>query len=485
MDGTAFLQGTGALVPHLTVLITGLVILTLDLFLTARSRFLNEVVGLAGLALAFVLAVLQHGDPRMVFMDMAVVDNLSVFFHATFILIALLTVLMSASFVRRVDIASGEYYALVLFATTGFMFVASAANLVMLFLAIETLSIATYILAGMHRHEQRSLEAAFKYFILGAFSSAIFLYGIATVYGALGHMNIIQVAATVAQGEITPLLMFGVALLIVGLGFKVAAVPFHMWAPDVYDGAPTAVTAFMSAGPKAAAFAALLRVFFQGFGEASMAAYWAPVFAVLAALTMILGNLSALQQVSIKRMLAYSSIAHAGYAFVALVTLDALGAASILYYMVAYTFMSLGAFAVLTVVAKRGERHHAFSDYSGLASTNPILAAVMTLFMFALAGFPPTAGFAGKFYVFSAAVKSGYYTLAIIGVLTSVVSIFYYIHVIRVMYMQEPGDGGSPIRVSATTCTLLGVTVLGTLYMGVFPGSILSLAERSVALLFS
>lgn len=485
MDGTAFLQGTGALAPHLTVLITGLVILMLDLFLTERSRFLNEVVGLIGLALAFVLAVLQCGDPRMVFMDMAVVDNLSVFFLATFILIAILTLLLSASFVRREDIESGEYYALVLFATTGFMFVASAANLVMLFLAIETLSIATYILAGLHRQEQRSLEAAFKYFILGAFSSAIFLYGIATVYGALGHTNITQLAATVAQGDLSPLLMFGVALLIVGLGFKVAAVPFHMWAPDVYDGAPTAVTAFMTAGPKAAAFAALLRVFYQGFGNENVAAQWAPVFAVLAALTMILGNLSALTQVSIKRMLAYSSIAHAGYAFVALVTLDVLGAASILYYLVAYTFMSLGAFAVLTVVAKQGERHHAFSDYSGLASTNPILAAVMTLFMFALAGFPPTAGFAGKFYVFSAAVKSGYYVLSVIGVLTSVVSVFYYIHVIRVMYMQEPREGGSPVRVSAVTSTLLGVTVLGTLYMGVFPGSIWNLAERSVALLFS
>lgn len=484
MDGTALLQGTSALVPHLTVLITGLVILTLDLFLTERSRFLNEVVGLVGLALAFVLAVLQYGDPRMVFMDMAVVDNFSVFFHATFILIAILTLLLSASFVRREDIAPGEYYALVLFATTGFMFVASAANFVMLFLAVEVLSIATYILAGLHRQEQRSLEAAFKYFILGAFSSAIFLYGIATVYGALGHTNITQLAATVGQGDISPLLMLGVAFIIVGLGFKVAVVPFHMWVPDVYDGAPTAVTAFMSAGPKAAAFAALLRVFFQGFGTEAMAVQWAPVFAVLAGLTMILGNLSALTQVSIKRMLAYSSIAHAGYAFVALVTLDALGAASILYYLVAYAFMSLGAFAVLTVVAKRGERHHAFSDYSGLASTNPILAAVMTLFMFALAGFPPTAGFAGKFYVFSAAVKSGYYILAIIGVLTSVVSIFYYIHVIRVMYMQEPGDGGSPIRVSAVTGTLLGATVLGTLYMGVFPGSILRLAEHSVALLF-
>ena len=485
MDGTAFLQGTGALAPHLTVLLTGLVILTLDLFLTARSRFLNEVVGLVGLALAFVLAVLQHGDPRLVFADMAVVDNLSVFFHATFVLIAVLTLLMSASFVRREGIASGEYYALILFATTGFMFVASAANLVMLFLAIEVLSIATYILAGLHRQEQRSLEAAFKYFILGAFSSAIFLYGIATVYGALGHTNITQLAATAAQGDASPLLLFGVSLLIVGLGFKVAVVPFHMWAPDVYDGAPTAVTAFMSAGPKAAAFAGLLRVFFQGFGVEALAQQWASVFAVLAGLTMILGNLSALRQVSIKRMLAYSSIAHAGYAFVALVAFNALGAASILYYLVAYAFMSLGAFAVLSVVAKQGERHHAFSDYSGLASTNPMLAAVMTLFMFALAGFPPTAGFASKFYVFSAAAQSGHYALAIIGVLTSVVSVFYYIHVIRVMYMQEPDGASSPIRVSATTCALLGATVLGTLYMGVFPGSVWRLAEQSAALLFA
>ena len=484
MDGTALLQGTGALGPHLTVLITGLAILMLDLFLTPRTRYVNEAVGIFGLVLALGFTLAQIGDPRLVFSDMAVVDNLSVFFQVTFILIALLTVLMSASYVRREDIEAGEYYALIFFATTGFMFVGSSANLVTLFVAIEILSIATYILAGLHQQEQRSQEAAFKYFILGAFSSAIFLYGIATTYGAVGHTNLLQLAETIGSGDVPPMLIIGMGLLTVGLGFKVAVAPFHMWAPDVYDGAPTAVTAFMSAGPKAAAFAAFIRVFFQGLGSAELAANWIPIFAVLAGLTMILGNVVAITQVSIKRMLAYSSIAHAGYAFVALVTLDALGAASILYYLVAYTLMSLGAFTVLTVVGKRGERHYAFSDYAGLSSTQPLLAAAMALFMFALAGFPPTAGFAGKFYVFSAAVQKGYYLLALIGVLTSVISVVYYARVVMMMYMRDPADDQPSLPISGTSGAVLGVAALGTLFMGLFPGSVLSLAQHSVKLLF-
>lgn len=484
MDGTALLQGTGALAPHLTVLITSLVILTLDLFLTARSRYINEIVGLTGLVLAFFFALQQIGDPRLVFSNMAVVDNLAVFFHATFILIAILTLLLSASYIRQEEIPVGEFYALVLFATTGFMFVASAADFVTLFLAIETLSIATYILAGLHTQEQRSQEAAFKYFILGAFSSAIFLYGIATVYGAQGHTNLLKLTASLGAGEIQPMLMVGMGLILVGLSFKVALVPFHMWAPDVYDGAPTAITAFMTAGPKAAAFAAFLRVFYQGFGSPGLAEHWIPIFSILAAMTMILGNVIAITQSSIKRMLAYSSIAHAGYAFVALVTLDTLGVASVLYYLVAYALMSLGAFAVLIAVGQRGERHYAFSDYAGLSNTNPMLAAIMALFMFALAGFPPTAGFAGKFYIFSAAVGTGHYILAIIGMLTSVISVFYYARVVMMMYMQTPSDPDTSTRISATTGTLLGVTALGTLVLGIFPGSVLRFAEYSAKLLF-
>ena len=484
MDATALLDSTGALLPHLTVLITGLIILTLDLFLTPRSRYLNEVVGLAGLLMALIFTLYTTGAPRQVFMAMAVVDHLGAFFNATFVLIAALTMLLSASYVRREGVSAGEYYALLLFATTGFMFVAAAADLVMVFLAIETLSIATYILAGLLRDEPRSQEAAFKYFMLGALSSAFFLYGIATVYGALGSTNLLTLSQALGKGNVSPLLLMGMGLLIVGLGFKVAVVPFHMWVPDVYEGAPTAVTAFMTAGPKAAAFAAFLRVFFQGFATPAMTQKWIPIFAVLAALTMILGNFVALAQQSVKRMLAYSSIAHAGYAFVALVAHNDLGARSILYYLVAYTLMSLGAFTVLMVVARREEPHYAFDDYVGLGTTHPLLAAVMALFMFALAGFPPTAGFAGKFYVFSAAVQAGHYVLALIGVLTSVVSVVYYARVVMLMYMHEP-NGAAPLpRLAPTTTAVLGITALGILYMGIFPGEVMRLAERSVQLLF-
>jgi len=484
MDATALLDSTRALLPHLTVLITGLIILTLDLFLTPRSRYLNEAVGLAGLGVAVLITLSTAGAPRQVFMAMAVVDHLSAFFNVTFVLIAALTVLLSASYVRREGVSAGEYYALLLFATTGFMFVATAADLVMVFLAIETLSIATYILAGLLRDEPRSQEAALKYFMLGALSSAFFLYGIATVYGALGSTNLLTLTQTLGQGDVSGLLLMGMALLIVGLGFKVAVVPFHMWAPDVYEGAPTAVTAFMTAGPKAAAFAALLRVFFQGFATPALTQKWIPIFAVLAALTMIMGNVVAMAQRSVKRMLAYSSIAHAGYAFVALVAHNDLGARSILYYLVAYTLMSLGAFTVLMVVARREAQGYDFDDYAGLGTTHPLLAAVMALFMFALAGFPPTAGFVGKFYVFSAAVQAGHYALALIGVLTSVVSVVYYARVVMLMYMHEP-NGVQPLPpLAPTTTAVLGITALGILYMGIFPGDVMRLAARSVQLLF-
>lgn len=484
MDATALLESTGALLPHMIVLITGLIILTLDLFLTPQSRYLNEVVGLTGLGVAFIVVLCATREPQQVFMGMAVVDPLGTFFHAIFLLIAALTMLLSASYVRREGVSAGEYYTLLLFATTGFMFVASAADLVMIFLAIETLSIATYILAGLLREAPPSQEAAFKYFMLGALSSAFLLYGIATIYGALGTTNVPKLAQLLSQGAFSPLLLMGMALLIVGLGFKVAVVPFHMWAPDVYEGAPTAVTAFMTAGPKAAAFAAFLRVFFQGFAAPALAQKWIPIFAVLAALTMILGNVVAIAQKSVKRMLAYSSIAHAGYAFVALVAHNDLGASSVLYYLVAYALMSLGAFTVLIVVARREEQRYAFDDYAGLGTTHPLLAAVMSLFMFALAGFPPTAGFAGKFYVFSAAVQAGHYVLALLGVLTSVVSVVYYARVVMLMYMHEPNGNRPAPRLAPTTAVVLGVTGLGILYMGVFPGSVLRLAERSVQLLF-
>ncbi|MEE8301633.1 MAG: NADH-quinone oxidoreductase subunit N, partial [Candidatus Tectomicrobia bacterium] len=291
-------------------------------------------------------------------------------------------------------------------------------------------------------------------------------------------------AVALGGNDIPSLFWAGMALLAAGLGFKVAVVPFHMWAPDVYEGAPTSVTAFMTAGPKAAAFAAFLRVFFQGFAPDAAAQEWVHAFVWLAALTMMVGNLVAIAQQSVKRMLAYSSIAHAGYAFVALAAHNALGASSILFYLTAYTLMSLGSFTVLMAVSKQGDQRYAFDDYAGLGTTNPWLAGVMSLFMFALAGFPPTAGFAGKFYLFSAAVESGYYGLALIGLLTSVISVFYYARVVIAMYMQEPTGERQIIAPSPTVMVALGITALGILYMGIFPGGILRLAERSVQSLF-
>lgn len=482
MDATALFEGMGALLPQITVLTTALVILLLDLFLTPQSRYLDEIIGLGGLLLAVLFAVYTPATPRLFFMDAVIVDSLGAFFNVTFAIIAALTILLSAQYIRREGIQAGEYYALILCATVGFMFVAAASDLITLFLAIETLSIATYILAGLLRDVQRSQEAAFKYFILGAFSSAFFLYGIANVYGALGTTNLTAITQTFASGALPPLFLLGMALLIVGLGFKVAIVPFHMWAPDVYEGAPTAVTAFMTAGPKAAAFAAFLRVFSQGMG--AFAEEWVPVFAVLAALTMILGNLVAIVQRSLKRMLAYSSIAHAGYAFVALVAHNVSGASSVLYYLLAYSFMSLGAFTVLTVVASREEQRYAFDDYAGLGTTNPWLAGVMSLFMFAMAGFPLTAGFTGKFYLFSAAAQSGHYALALVGVLTSVVSVVYYIRVIMMMYMHEPSRLRPVLRPAPVTVLTLIITALGVVYLGIFPGSVMRLAESSAARLF-
>jgi NADH-quinone oxidoreductase subunit N len=484
MDATALLESMGALLPHIAVLVTGLVILVLDLFLTPRSRYLNECIGIVGVLVALLLTGLQSGAPRAAFLNMAVVDGVGAFFNVTFLLIAVLTILLSASYVRREDIEAGEYYALVLFATAGFMFVAAAADLVMIFLGVETLSIAAYILAGLQRQEPRSQEAAFKYFILGAFSSAFFLYGIATIYGAHGHTNLLELGRAVAETGVSPLTFLGMGLLIVGLGFKAAVVPFHMWSPDVYEGAPTAVTAFMTAGPKAAAFAALVRVFSQGLAAPALVQEWVPIFAVLAALTMILGNIVAIVQQNLKRMLAYSSIAHAGYALVALVAQSAAGVSSMLYYLMAYALISIGSFAVLTVVAKPGDERYTFDDYAGLGTTHPWLAVLMTLFMFALAGFPPTAGFAGKFYIFSAAVQSGYYGLALIGVLTSVVSVVYYARVVIMMYMHEPDGALQRPPVAPTTVALLVLTAFGTLYLGVLPGGVLRLAEQSVQFLF-
>jgi NADH-quinone oxidoreductase subunit N len=472
-----------AVIPALCVTLAGLVILLAEAFRSRGERMPMAPLALIGLAGAGVASILLWDRDATSFGVMRA-DNFALFVDLILVVVGVLTVVMSSQIVDRDHLPAAEYYATVLFAIAGMMLMVQATELLLLFLALETMSIAVYVLTGLRRDQQQSTEAAFKYFLLGAFASSFFLYGIAFLYGVSGTTELDRLGAVIAAQSMSgnPMILLGLGLLLVGFAFKVSAVPFHMWTPDAYEGAPAVITGFMSTGVKAAAVAAFVRVFLSALEP--MITEWAPILWVVAAATMILGTVVGVAQTSLKRMLAYSSIAHAGYAFVALVAHNALGASSILYYLTAYSLMSLGSFAVVTVVAKQGDQRYAFSDYAGLGHTNPCLAAVMSLFMFALAGFPPTAGFAGKFYVFSAAAQSGYYNLALIGMLTSVVSVVYYARVVMTMYMQEPSGEQQIRRVSPTLVALLALTVLGTLYLGIFPGTVLRLAEQSVAFLF-
>jgi len=388
---------------------------------------------------------------------------------------------MSIRFLKVEGFEHGEYYVLLLFATVGMMFMASAADLIIVFLGLETFSLAIYVLAGFFRTNPKSNESSLKYFLLGAFSTGFLLYGIALIYGATGTTNLKGIHDFLRRADFftDPLLLIGMGLLIVGFGFKVASVPFHMWTPDVYEGAPTAVTAFMAVGPKAAGFAAFLRVFL--YSLSSLQTDWVWILWVLAVLTMTLGNIVAIAQKNIKRMLAYSSIAHAGYILVAMVAASELSTASILYYLLAYAFMNLGAFAVVILYGRKGEENILVSDYSGMASRYPLLAAGMAIFMFSLAGIPPTAGFVGKFYIFSAAVKAGYVGLAIIGVLNSALSVYFYLRVTVMMYMRSPEkEPAGGLDFSPGMVIALLITVFFTLQMGIFPAEYLNLARKSI-----
>jgi NADH-quinone oxidoreductase subunit N len=467
--------------PELILTLTAMVLLLLTVFMKKEGRKVIPYLGLAGVIFSLFLCFSLWGKPQYGFNRMVILDNYSLFLKAIFLITAGLTILMSIRFLRVEGFDHGEYYILVLFATVGMMFMASAADLVIVFLGLETFSLAVYVLAGFFRTKPKSNESSLKYFLLGAFSSGFLLYGIALVYGATGSTNLKAVFDFLLRGDLftDPILLLGMGLLIVGFGFKVASVPFHMWTPDVYEGAPTAVTAFMAVGPKAAGFAAFLRVFL--YSLSSLQTDWVWVLWVLAVLTMTLGNIVAIAQKNIKRMLAYSSIAHAGYILVAMVAASELSTASILYYLLAYAFMNLGAFAVVILYGRKGEENILISDYSGMASRYPLLAAAMAVFMFSLAGIPPTAGFVGKFYIFSAAVKAGYVGLAIIGVLNSALSVYFYLRVTVMMYMRNPErEPSGGLDFSPGMVIALLITVFFTLQMGIFPANYLNLARQSV-----
>jgi NADH-quinone oxidoreductase subunit N len=468
------------LAPELALCVSGIVLMLVEPFLTRARRSVLVTLATAGAAIALAATYYPATRPGAAFSGLLQVDGFSVFVHVIIGLVALLVVLGSGDYLERENIQHGEYYALVLFATAGMGVMSSAAELMTAFVGLEMSSISTYILAGYRRESPQSNESAMKYFLLGSFATAFLLYGVALVYGATGTTQITHMTLT-ALPEAGTLLKLGLALIFVGLAFKVAAAPFQLWTPDVYEGAPTPVTALMSAGPKAAAFALLLRILASVPAAAS---FWFWALWISAVLTMFVGNLAAVVQTNVKRMLAYSSIAHAGYILVALAAAAAddqlaLGIAAVLYYLAVYALMKLGAFMMVSQLGGEGERHLELDDFYGLASRQPVAAASFSLFLLSLLGLPVTAGFVGKFYIFDSALASHLIWLAVLLALNSVIGSFYYLRIIVVMYMREPHQDWAPARMSVAITVVLLVAAAGTLYLGLFPGRVLGLAAQA------
>ena len=482
----------GAAAPVIFLTAWALVVLLVDLFIPDNRKYWVGWFTIAGLVAAGVVLLLQSGGawgpalPAAAFDGMLTVDGFAVFAQLIVVLAAIIGVLLAIEYLPRYDMDRGEYYTLLLFSVIGMMVMSMAADLIVIFLALELLSIPLYILTGFNRRSAASEEGAMKYFLLGAFASAFLVYGVALTYGGTGTTSLSGVLE-VLEGTATnlPLALTGMALLLVGLGFKVAAVPFHMWTPDVYQGAPTPVTAFMSVGTKVGAFAALMRVLLLGMP--AVAEEWGLLTAIIAILTMIVGNFLAISQRNVKRMLAYSSIAHAGYILVAVGAaqdpeIAPLAASAAIFYLLTYAFTNLGAFGVVIAVENEQGRDVEIDDFAGLGRSRPLLGAMMTLFMLSLTGMPISAGLVGKFFVFQAAVQAsvgnGWMLAAVlVGVITSVISAFYYLRIPMVMYMVE---GESQARLKPALGFALVVTALGTLLLGIIPTPLFELAQNAL-----
>jgi NADH-quinone oxidoreductase subunit N len=487
------------ILPELIVGLAAVVVMIVDAFSRPRQRLLTGTLSLLSLLAAAVASIwLWVARPltTSAFNGMIVLDELRLSFTLIFLIVSILTILIATIWIETENLPAGEFHSLLLFATAGMMLMASAGDLVIIFLGLEILSIATYVLAGFRRTDTRSNESSLKYFILGSFASAFLLYGIALIYGATatntlpGTTNITTIAARLDQSLYPPLLFAGIAMLLVGFGFKIATAPFHVWTPDVYEGAPTPVTAFMAAGPKAAGFASFMRVFLFGFpivtAAASTAGFahkaWVGALAIMAALTMTIGNVVAIVQNNVKRMLAYSSIAHAGYALVGFVAAGAAvdpaqrsaAVTAVVFYLLTYAVMNMGAFAVVTIIARKGDQRNDVEDYNGIGFSSPALAFSLSIFLLSLLGMPLTAGFMGKIMVFSAAVNQGYVWLVVLGVLNTAISAYYYLRLIIVMFFRERTAAWEPPRVPASVAVALILTIVGVFYLGLFPGRVIN-----------
>jgi NADH-quinone oxidoreductase subunit N len=467
--------------PEILLTAFGTLIMVLEPFVRDKVRNLFGWFAFVALAASLAASVLADSHRGAAFSGMLVIDGFATFFRVLVIAVGLLTVLCSSQYLKREQAASAEYNALLLFSVAGQCVMASANELIMIFIGLEISSIATYVLAGYLRDDKRNNEASLKYFLLGSFSTAFLLYGIAWIYGTSGSTNLSIIRAWLSNPGIEHNLVLvgtAAALMFVGFAFKVSAAPFQVWAPDVYQGAPAPVTLFMSAGPKAAAFAIFLRVFMTAFDPIS--SRWEPFVWSSALLTMMVGNFAALLQTNIKRMLAYSSIAHAGYIMVAIAAHSRIGIAAAMFYLAAYALMNIGAFAIVTHFSRRGEKYVTIEDLSGLGWKQPVTAALFTVFLLSLIGIPLTAGFFGKFYIFKAALDADLIWLAVLGLLNSAVAAYYYLRIIVVMYFQEPGESSESLApLSAGVKTVLWVTALGTLLLGIFPGLLLNYARSS------
>lgn len=459
--------------PEIVLTFGALMLLVVDLILPKRD---GVVFGVAIATLLATAAVVLSfaGVNTTASAGLLAIDGFATFFKLIFILSAVMTVLMSWSYLRVEGVRAGEYCFLILCATLGMMFMASGVDLITLFIGLETMAIAFYILVGFLKPSQRSNEAAVKYFLLGAFSLGLLLYGMSLLYGATGTTSLDGIATVLAGGERSLVLSLALILIAAGMGFKIAAVPFHMWAPDVYEGAPTPVTAFLSVGSKAASFAMLLRILFVGLPF--LVSDWQTLFWVLAALTMTVGNIAAITQTNTKRMLAYSSIAHAGYVLVGVVSGTERGVAATLVYLWVYLFMQLGAFAIISMLRRQDVVGDELKDLSGLYFRKPFAAIAMLIFMLSLGGIPPTAGFMGKVWVFGAAIDQGFVWLAVIGVVNSAISVYYYYRVIVFMWLKEE-TLGSDIEMSPAMATVLGIAVVGSILFGIFPDMLFDHAQ--------
>jgi len=468
------------ILPEILLTLFGTLIMLLEAILNDRQKRIFGPLAVIGLAAALVAAIAANGSPGTAFHNMLIVDGFATFFRVLVIAVGILAVFGSTEYLRRENHPGGEFYALILFSIAGQCIMATADELIMIFIGLEISSIASYILAGYLRDDKRNNEAALKYFLLGSFATAFLLYGVAWIYGITGSTNLVDIRAVLGSGGAPSLLLTGsaAALMFVGFGFKISAAPFQIWAPDVYQGAPAPVSAFLSVGPKAAAFAILIRTYFIGFGPVS--ATWEPFIWACALATMIIGNFGAIQQSNIKRMLAYSSIAHAGYVLVAVAAGSEIGSAAAMFYLAAYAFTNFGAFAVVTHVARKGERFTKIDDFAGLAQRQPMMAAMLTIFLLSLIGVPLTGGFFGKFYIFKAALDSNLVWLTVLGLLNSAVAAYYYLRVLVVMYMKDPDAAmdALPPAGPAIKIAIVG-SAIATVLLGIFPSFVLDFASKA------